>query len=62
MSLVLPAVFQRTLLLNKYDGDGELARTVCPSSYDSGGMRIIIIIILYNMGDNNNNMGDNNII
>ena len=39
MSPVLLAVLQRTLPLNKYDGGGELARTVCPSSYDSGDMR-----------------------
>ena len=39
MSPVLLAVLQRTLPLNKYDGSGELARTVCPSSYESGDMR-----------------------
>ena len=39
MSSVLLAVLQRTFPLNKYDGGGELARTVCPSWYDSGDMR-----------------------
>ena len=39
MSPVLRAVLQRAFLLNKYEGGGELARTVCLSSYDSGGTR-----------------------